>query len=347
MKNRNPLALVGLLAVGCGAPASFFGDDPAAGAGGAPVEPGVVNPSQPVLLFPVGEDRAGGTRQGNGVEDCIDLWDNDGDGLVDCQDPDCSANCSAGSTPLGGTCTVSSDCAVTGDNVPVCLDWAYYGFPGGYCSELCTLDAPGACAGGACFDIGLAPLGICFETCTGPADCDRGSCVDAHTVDPLQPNQPICYPWETVCNDAADDDGDETTDCDDTDCAASPWCLVNDCASAADYDETLLAPTAGAPTGHGFEGSCVGSAGVEAIFTFVAPESTTYVATVDSASDYGIYVLSGCGAGQSEVACADASGAGAQESVTFWADAGVPLHLVVDGVGSSDDGPFDLLVSPQ
>src|SRR5262245_33493350 len=72
---------------------------------------------------------------------CGNLVDDDGDGLVDCLDPDCQprAACNPGTKHYGEPCTHHNECASNGRD-PLCLKEAQTGFPGGYCSEFCGND---------------------------------------------------------------------------------------------------------------------------------------------------------------------------------------------------------------
>jgi hypothetical protein len=128
------------------------------------------------------------------VERCNEGTDNDGDGLIDCMDPDCEwANCDVGNPCAQGKCS------------------------GGMCMpsrELCCNDgidndgdgdtdcADLNCEGRICDDGGL-----CTE---GEGLCSSGACEDV---------------TEMCCDDAADNDQDGVADCDDADCAGNPVCM--------------------------------------------------------------------------------------------------------------------------
>jgi hypothetical protein len=113
---------------------------------------------------------------------CEDEDDNDGNGLVDCGDPSCQAlpACVPGATPPGGLCTLNTDCS-SGSNDPICINEAVFAWPGGYCSELCTLGADDCPAGSECFDWFhfAGGLGTCLQTCDVVADCRQSyQCAD-------------------------------------------------------------------------------------------------------------------------------------------------------------------------
>jgi hypothetical protein len=74
--------------------------------------------------------------------------------------------------PVGVTCASDSSCQPASGGL--CLTPAQ-GFPGGYCTEFCSV---GSCpAGSLCVDVGAAgdPLPLCFTTCT--SSCSRSGYV--------------------------------------------------------------------------------------------------------------------------------------------------------------------------
>lgn len=91
---------------------------------------------------------------------------------IDLGDVDTANECwpaATGTGAVGDPCRWQTDCA--GEEFGTCLligpDGAF-GFPGGYCSEIC---GAGTCpTGSGCF--GLPPVGNrCFDTCAAPLDC--------------------------------------------------------------------------------------------------------------------------------------------------------------------------------
>jgi hypothetical protein len=83
---------------------------------------------------------------------------------------------------VGQTCTKHNDCAANA-NDPVCFDAFWWGWPGGYCSEICNLAADDCAAGSICSNFNSwhfpSGSGTCFHTCVGPADCRPGySCIN-------------------------------------------------------------------------------------------------------------------------------------------------------------------------
>ena len=109
---------------------------------------------------------------------CNDLWDEDGDGLTDCEDPsDCKdlPICTPGNSPVGEPCSQPSDCqANNGD--PIC--YTYTGSGDGYCSEFCNAADDDCPAGSICIDYWWyfpSGSGMCMKTCATDADCSPGS----------------------------------------------------------------------------------------------------------------------------------------------------------------------------
>jgi len=152
---------------------------------------------------------------------CDDMFDDDFDGYLDCDDPtSCqgSVECVPGSGALSTPCFYNTDCAsANGD--PICLGYQQ-GFNDGYCSEFCS--GPGDCAGdGVCVDIGISVHGVCFDGCQTDSDCAGDFvCVS------VPGGQKACQnPPEVACGDWADNDGDGLEDCEDpTSCQGTIWC---------------------------------------------------------------------------------------------------------------------------
>ncbi|MEW5851548.1 MAG: hypothetical protein AB2A00_22350 [Myxococcota bacterium] len=153
---------------------------------------------------------------------CADLYDDDNDGLLDCADPDCHDGrevCNEGAGRVGSACTAANDCSAT-DGDPACL-WNLNGLKwGGYCSELCNLQAQDCGAGAFCQPaLGRDDVGLCIRSCTGDADCREGTrCLSAGT------GRRGCFatmsapvPQEVDCNDLRDDNHNGLYDCQDPD----------------------------------------------------------------------------------------------------------------------------------
>jgi hypothetical protein len=116
--------------------------------------------------------------------ECANNTDDDGDSLLDCEDPDCQdeAACVPGSKAVGLDCTAATDCYAT-QNDPFCIDETYWGYPGGYCSEFCDLKGGGNGCGPGAICTNWLPLasggGVCMHTCANNAQCRAGyTCLD-------------------------------------------------------------------------------------------------------------------------------------------------------------------------
>jgi hypothetical protein len=189
---------------------------------------------------------------------CGDLWDDDYDGLLDCDDPDCqgSAQCSPGANATGTACAVNSDCSTQNLNDPICLP-SFWGFTNGYCSEFCNKSNDDCGGSASCYDYGISQGGVCLDNCNTGADCSAGyDCVNLG----LASN--VCYlPPESSCTDGQDNDFDNTTDCEDSDCTGAPDCVPgagavgtpcaanNQCSSNAGGDPICFGPTVFGPPG--------------------------------------------------------------------------------------------------
>jgi hypothetical protein len=115
--------------------------------------------------------------------DCDDHNDNDKNGLIDCEDPGCttSAACVAGSKATGQPCKNHNEC-FSGTNDPFCIDTSKHKYPGGYCSEFCSLTTDDCGPGAICTNF-LATSGsangLCFHTCASKSECRTGYlCLD-------------------------------------------------------------------------------------------------------------------------------------------------------------------------
>lgn len=106
---------------------------------------------------------------------CTDGVDNDSDAFVDCADiSECggvSEDCEPGDGAAGEACEANTDCnANAGD--PFCRT-ADSGFPDGYCAEWCDPAAQDCGAGATC--VQLTELnGVCYATCDDESDCRDG-----------------------------------------------------------------------------------------------------------------------------------------------------------------------------
>jgi hypothetical protein len=132
---------------------------------------------------------------------CADGADNDGDGLRDCDDPDC-------------------------ESVPVCAPAVEL------CDDGADNDGDGLrdCDDPDCGDDPACTTAV--ELCTDGADNDGDGLRDCD--DPDCGDDPACTTAVELCDDGADNDGDGLLDCDDPDCEADPACLPGPCARKED-----------------------------------------------------------------------------------------------------------------
>ncbi len=169
-------------------------------------------------------------------EDCTNGADDDGDGLVDCDDPECDDHPS---------CQPVEDCSNgiddDGDGDADCDDADCSGHPDCQpdpedCSNGIDDDGDGLidCEDGDCGgDPACQPDP---EDCSngvdddgdGLVDCDDGECAD----------DPACQQPDEDCDNGVDDDGDGAVDCDDADCVNHPACQTSpeDCDNGIDDD---------------------------------------------------------------------------------------------------------------
>jgi hypothetical protein len=134
------------------------------------------------------------------VENCTNGIDDDGEGLADCDDPDCVVDVYAGSdlsSCIGDSVTISI--TATGSTQPYVYSWSH-GLGNGQTKTILT-------ASNATYSI----------TVTGATGCTGTDQVEV-TV----------YPCPEVCTDGLDNDADGLVDCDDPDCAITGAPVLND-----------------------------------------------------------------------------------------------------------------------
>ena len=133
----------------------------------------------------------------SGTEICFNDTDDDGDGLIDCDDPDCLLD-------------------------PVCIDED--------CNNNLDDDGDGYvdCDDTECWtDPGCNP-----EDCENGSDDNSNGLVDCD--DPMCWGEPECGAED--CHDGIDNDGDLFEDCDDSDCFGDPSCVPEICGNGLDDD---------------------------------------------------------------------------------------------------------------
>jgi hypothetical protein len=161
---------------------------------------------------------------------CANGADDDGDGLVDCEDPDCLQT-----TECDPSREWSCHDGVDNDNdgLPDCLDPDCEQA----CTEVCNDGVDNDGDGKVdCDDPDCAGVDGCqgnSELCGNGHDDDGDELVDCD--DPDCDDHPLCTQVE-ICNNEIDDDGDGLINCDDPDCAASPYCMEVNCLDGEDND---------------------------------------------------------------------------------------------------------------
>ncbi|MDD5649968.1 MAG: dickkopf-related protein [Candidatus Nanoarchaeia archaeon] len=134
-----------------------------------------------------------GMEAGNVELICNDLIDNDGDGLIDCQDPDCAADTSC-TCKATDECISDSDC-VTKKGV-------------GYSCDLC-----------ACVKSGCSKS--TGDACESDSDCSENQYCDYNSCSCV--DQALVVENE-ICNDKIDNDNNGFIDCKDPACVDAPEC---------------------------------------------------------------------------------------------------------------------------
>jgi hypothetical protein len=183
----------------------------------------------------------GGQHTVTNEQDCQNGLDDDVDGLLDCQDPDC------GSDPycFGGNENCGNGKDDDGDGLIDCLD------PDCKSHPLCTTPGPEDCVNKRdddgdtlidCQDPDCALHPACLapgqENCTNGRDDDGDGLVDCQ--DPDCVFHPACVkPGQENCVNGVDDDGDGLVDCQDPDCVFHPACVKpgqENCVNGVDDD---------------------------------------------------------------------------------------------------------------
>ncbi|MBN2493806.1 MAG: hypothetical protein JXR96_04375 [Deltaproteobacteria bacterium] len=299
-------------------------------------------------------------------EDCFDAADNDGDGQIDCDDPDCQGSfwCPAGVCQQDGSigCDETQTVSVTGEPNEVMYYPSCMGdipSPGGENVRLFTTESPvqvgvimmpqgpgtgwlmaleGECSGETCLMMGGA--GIMFHAVPGK---DYFIVIDGEGDFQLQTT---CSPIDAdICVNGEDDDLDGSEDCADPDCQGSQACPADGrCVPRPQWwslgcdQEVSGATSQWGATDVIDSYDCAGwdASGPEVVYSFV-PE-TTGAATIElshpAGIDLDVYILQGD--------CApDACIAAGQDSVTFGAYRDRTYLVVVDGA-DGDAGAFSL-----
>jgi hypothetical protein len=166
-------------------------------------------------------------------EQCGNYIDDDGDGLADCDDPDCETypRC------LPENCTDRID--NNGDGKVDCADPECAGQV--FCqAEICdngtddNADGHVDCQDAACLGAaGCEGTELCWngvdDNANGYADCEDAACAETDAC------------RAEICDNGIDDDDDYRVDCADIGCIEKPPCNVTNCIG----DETVILPTLG------------------------------------------------------------------------------------------------------
>lgn len=146
-----------------------------------------------------------------------------------------------------------------------------------------------------------------------------------------------CHIPAENCTDGVDNDGDESRDCADSDCSATPACTMACMAAPA----LMLPMTNGSITaGAGVHaGSCLGD-GNETVFSYMGTSNAFLELTLASAADLGVYVRTACDG--PELGCIDAFTGGHDEVLAVRTQPGQQLFVLVDAYDADQAGPFTI-----
>jgi cysteine-rich repeat protein len=187
--------------------------------------------------------------------DCGNGLDDDGDGVVDCTDPDCWADPACGAATCGnGVVDAGEECddgnAVNGDGCDVtCM----LETNGELCSDRLDNDGDGLVD---CADPDCASYPGCAGYCgdgilDAGEECDDGNDVDGDGCG----TDCLVEGTETVCDDGLDDDGDGLVDCADPQCYEDSSCAPV-CGNGI-VEEAEMCDDGNALDGDGCSASCM------------------------------------------------------------------------------------------
>ena len=220
-------------------------------------------------------------------ETCGDGWDNDGDGLADCDDPDCAGDPACSSPGVcspdyalteGATDSWNNGDAGSTDGIDEygCIDWDEsgpeytYSYTAAYDGQITVsmeeqadtllemlfgpsedLDIFILDGSGACDGAACATYGDTSVTWAVTAGSEWFIVIDGYAGDASPYDLEIVGvptpTTETTCDDGLDDDADGLVDCDDPDCAAAVVC-AGECSAAFEL-------TCGATDSHANDGA--------------------------------------------------------------------------------------------
>jgi hypothetical protein len=179
-------------------------------------------------------------------EDCEDHFDDDYDGAIDCNDPDCqgTAACAPGSIPVSGLCTAATDCASAVGNDPLCIEQYELGadtwLEASYCTEWCDIVAGDCGPGAVCHHFEPLSHGVCFSLCDEDGTCAGDfTCTPPGICLPAVPSDWTCDPayfTDGYCDCGC---GAFDLDCADATVASCEFCNVPGSCSAAACPGTI------------------------------------------------------------------------------------------------------------
>jgi hypothetical protein len=284
-------------------------------------------------------------------EICTGGGDEDGDGAIDCDDPDCGADptCLAGPREVcdnatdddadGAVDCADSDCSRAVGCVPTTET---------SCTDTVDNDLDG---NADCADADCATNVACRPT--RETVCDNGldedgdravDCADADCVD-----APSCIPrTEANCADGVDNDRDRSTDCADTDCTASLNCVSSadgSCGNPFLVDGPgIYGGDASGADNTANPGCRTASTGNEdEVWDLTFDVAATYcIDTVGTSWDTLLYLRETCGAGP-DLACDD-DGVATQSRFEYFFEAGVRYFLFVEAYRVGIAGLYTLRI---
>ena len=166
-------------------------------------------------------------------------------------------------------------------------------------------------------------------------------------------SQGVCWPGEDNCTDSQDNDNDFAVDCNDTDCATDPACIIECTAVSGTVtcNSQKIDDTSGEPDVYDFYGACDPHryTGPEHIYALTPQVNSNLNASLDTAGNFdgALIVLSeNC---WPELSCAalDEQSGLTPESVQVPMIAGETYYIIVDSYLPDEYGPFTLDVTLQ
>ncbi|RME23555.1 MAG: hypothetical protein D6806_11075, partial [Deltaproteobacteria bacterium] len=279
------------------------------------------------------------------AEICDNNIDDDGDNLVDCDDPDCSAdpNCQ-GPSACSQAQTINCGDTITGDSASGVSQFVNYYCPSGGVSErgpevAYLLSAPQGAQVNVDMTLGNGGDLDLFLVNGQNGNCSPSDCVDVSG----QSNQAaehlsfvkgageqylVVETWDTAnsytisvtcgqpedCTNGIDDDGDGQIDCADSDCAQHPSCISQSACTNAQV--VTCGDSVTGDTNNGLQVfntySCLPNdqeAGPEVAFKLDVPTGITVTADMVNAqgSDLDLFLVAAAGGGCDPNSCIDSS----------------------------------------